>query len=343
MDQKHKNKILIRKYINQQCNAEEMVELRRLIRLPGTKALFDEVLSEGWSGVTAQGSDHLDLDNALGKFYTKLDAQQISATHVEEQVAEPVIRRMSWRRRLSYAAIWIVLIGFIAAYGIKHFTTVKQQPDLVYQETVNPNGQRAKVLLPDGSHVYLGAGSKLSYPGQFADSTREVRLEGEAFFEVTKNPEKPFIIHTQTVRTTVLGTSFRVAAFSAKPIEVEVATGKVRVDDFAGNHPQSLAVLTPGQKLSYTSGHPVLGEIEVTDVQQWKNARLVFDNKSLREIAADLERWYDIRIDFQNELKSQEKISVVLQADMPLNKIMKVLSSTAHFKFQIKDRKVIVR
>lgn len=343
MDQKNTNKILIRKYINQQCNAEEIAELRRLMKLPGTKALFDEVLSENWSGKIEQSSDEQELNETLGRFYTKLDAQQIPAANVEERAAEPAIRRINWRKRLSYAAIWVVLIGFLAGYGVRYFTSSAKQADLVYQELVNPKGQRAKIALPDGSEVYLGAGSKLYYPKQFTDSSREVKLEGEAFFEVAKNPHKPFIIHTQTVRTTVLGTSFRVAAFVNTPIEVEVATGKVRVDDFAGSQQQSLAVLTPGQKLSYTHGRPVLGEIAVADVQQWKNARLVFDNKSVKDIAADLERWYDIHIDFQDQTKSREKISVVLQADMPLHKIMKVLASTAHFKFQIKDRNVTIK
>src|SRR6202000_336004 len=95
----------------------------------------------------------------------------------------------------------------------------------------NPRGQRSVVRLSDSTIVYLGPDSKINFPGRFNGKTRELNLEGEAFFQVKKDHQHPFIIHTGDVSTTVLGTSFKITAFKGEPLTVSVATGKVRVDE----------------------------------------------------------------------------------------------------------------
>lgn len=344
MDSDHKIKSLLRKYISQHCSPEELEELKKIMLLPHARHLFDEVISEGFPGLEAeQDPDQSELEEKLQQFQLRLQQQP-----AEKPASEKGMVRSLKRRKYYYpaAAIWLVFVLGLGFYGLMKY---KEQPQLKQLHTAmrtveNPLGQRSRIILPDSSAVYLGAGSKLRMPDLFTGNTREVELEGEAFFQVTKNPKKPFIIHTGSVQTKVLGTSFKIEAFRDMPLTVSVATGKVRVDDYAGDAKgRSLAVLTPGQKITYQHGIAAAGKVDAADVASWKDARLVFRQRRLREITQELERWYAVRISYENERKAEESISISLQADVPLNSIMKVLSATGHFKYTIQGQKISIK
>lgn len=304
-----------------------------MLVLPGTQQLFDEVLSENWNGLEAETNiDQPRLDKKLKQFYDRLQEEENMQLDETDQHPAGFFGRKTY---LRFAAILAACIIGFGAYTLLQFKKTPLQEQLAVHEVVNPFGQRSKVVLPDSSEVFLGAGSKLRFPDRFTAKTREISLEGEAFFQVTKNPHKPFIIHTGTVQTKVLGTSFRIEAFKGSPLNVSVATGKVRVDDYARNQVKSLAVLLPGQKVSYTSARVILGQADIDEVRNWKDGKLVFRKASLKEITATLERWYNVKFDYRNSLKSKEEISVVLQGNEPLGKLMKVLGATGHFKYHI--------
>ena len=331
-------KALIRKYIHQDCTPAELEEIKRLLLLPETKRLFDEVLSENWTELEPeQDIEQTHLNQQLKRFYEKLETEATEKRTVTT-VAETQVRRLQFKRYLSYAAVFALFsIGLGAYYALQIKKTPSRELMVAMHETINPNGQRARIVLPDSSVVFLGAGSKLKYPERFARNTREITLSGEAFFQVSKNPHKPFIIHTGAVQTQVLGTSFKIEAFDQRLLTVAVATGKVRVDRLAAGKRESLAVLTPGQQVSYDGQQAVQGTVNVAEVQSWKDARLTFHQRKLIDITTELERWYNVKFRYKQALKSREEISVVLQADIPLNKIMKVLSATGHFQYQIED------
>ena len=184
--------------------------------------------------------------------------------------------------------------------------------------------------------------ASLIYPSRFIGNTREIDLQGEAFFEVAKNPKKPFIIHTGEIRTLVVGTSFRINAFKDKPFLVEVATGKVRMERQRANHRTSLAVLTPGQSMTWKNNHAILGQINADDVTEWKNGRLVFNGSTLKEMASVFERWYNVKVIFKHQAKAEEHITITLTANVPLSEIMEVLARTSRFQYKIRGREVII-
>lgn len=338
MDPTDHHKSLIKKYIQGDCTPAELAELQKFLSLPEAQLLFDEVLEENWTGLNAEANtDQPHLDQQLKAFYAQLHDQE--SIKLQEQ---PATRFVQLRKYLSYAAILAILVSGVGIYNALKAPKSSSVAQVVMQSVNNPKGQRARVTLPDSSEVFLGAGSKLSFPNKFVGKTREIRLEGEAFFQVTKNKHKPFIIHTGTVQTRVLGTSFKVEAFKGYPLVVAVATGRVRVDDYANHSHQSLAVLSPGQKVTYLKGAAMLATTSVTDVEGWKTARLAFEKEPLKVITAQLERWYNVNIIYNNPLKANEKISVVLHANVPLNKIMKVLGATGHFKYAINTKNVTI-
>lgn len=337
MDQAYKNKNLIRKYIQQQCTAVELEAMKALMLQSGTRELFDEVLSESWTGFPEESGQPADgLDLQLQKFYQNLEAIETDALQ-HNSIQESIPRSFFSPQYFRYAAVLALMILGFSIYQTlpSKNTPVKEQ--IAMRELNNAKGQRSKVVLPDGSTVYLGAASKLIFPEQFKSNSRTVKLEGEAFFEVSRNPNQPFIVHTGTVQTRVLGTSFKIEAFRNQALIVAVATGKVRVDQYEGTESQQLAILNPGQTVSYDQGKVNNSRISPEEINSWKDARLSFHQQPLKEISGILERWYNVSISFENRIKEKEKITVTLKADVPLHKIMKVLAATGHFKYRIDE------
>ena len=333
-------KNLIRKYISQDCTPEELEDMKKLMLLPRTAQLFDEVLAESWIGLTEEEDiDQPVLNEKLGTFYKRLEAEEGVALQ-KKDADQAVIHSIHRKRYMKYAAVLALFIFSLGTYGLLRLNKTPEKEFIAMKEIVNPNGRRSAIILPDSSEVFLGAGSKLVFPEKFAAGSREVKLEGEAFFQITKNPRRPFIIHTGLVQTKVLGTSFKIEAFKNQPLTVSVATGKVRVDDYTGHRLKSLAILTPGQQVTYVSGKAITAVTDIDNVKSWKNGRLVFNKRSLKDITTELERWYNVKITYQNKLKAKEEITVVLQASVPLRKIMEVLSATGHFHYQINEKNV---
>jgi ferric-dicitrate binding protein FerR (iron transport regulator) len=185
-------------------------------------------------------------------------------------------------------------------------------------------GTRTNLLLPDGTNVWLNAGSTLTYPANFDAPNREVNLDGEAFFDVVKNPKHPFIVHTSTMNIRVLGTSFDVKAYARdKEMETTLIRGAVEVTrKDAPDAPRIL--LKPNEKLIFHTSEdkprevpisrpiPEVNHLEVTTLQPyktqdevvetaWVRNRLEFRGDSFEELSLKLERWYNVQIRFASE------------------------------------------
>lgn len=335
------DKALIKKYLDGDCDNIELELVRDFLKQENTQQIFDEVWNEQWTdkikadNVVSNPAQNADWKN---KIHQRIDSLNPEAAVVP--IHTPFLKRIAnWQ----YAAIFAVL--FIGA-GLWVVTSKKtDEPTIIaYVEKHNANGRRTIITLPDSSTVYLGPDSKLRYAEKFSGNTREINLEGEAFFEVTKNPNKPFIIHTGVITTKVLGTSFKVEAFLNKPVIVSVSTGKVRVDRHTAGKTESIAVLVPGQTVTWneTNHLKTLGKAVVTDISGWKDGRLVFNQVPLSEIAGILERWYDVDISFNGKKTASKLMKVNLTANVPINTLMKILSVSGQFKYRIQGNHITI-
>ena len=208
-------------------------------------------------------------------------------------------RKEALARFYKYAAVLVVtiLLGTLGYYlGFRN-----QAPG--FNEIVSENKQLVnEYVLPDGSVVTLNSNSKLTFPREFKGDLREVSIEGEAFFDVKPNPEKPFVIHAGNAQVKVLGTSFNVCAYpDDETIEVIVKTGKVQVTNNRENEETEAreVYLTPGEKGTLFKQTSLLKKSVNTDPNflSWKTHDLVFDNVPLGDVIRTLEKAYHVEID----------------------------------------------
>ncbi len=204
----------------------------------------------------------------------------------------------------------------------------------------NPNGRKSKIQLPDGTTVWLNAGSTLTYPSKFTTKERVVNLDGQAFFDVIKDTLRPFRVNSSGLITTALGTSFDVDAYSAQNDEIKVSlvSGKVSIEN---KSLKTKNTTLPGEQLVYSikNQKSKIRSFDLKEVVAWKDQILYFKNASLPEVVTRLERWYGVKIHLKN--KPTKKWN--LTGEFKKQKIARVLdrlSFIENFEYEIKGKTI---
>ena len=213
---------------------------------------------------------------------------------------------------------------------------------VAYNTLSIPLGAEYCVMLPDNTKVFLNSGSELRYPVAFNNNSREVFLQGEAYFEVVKNAEAPFVVKTDLGDIKVLGTQFNVKCYPEEPvIATTLVSGKVSFT----NPALSPATLRPGQQLTYKKGadRAVLRPVNVRNYVGWRENLLVFQSEPLENIMQVLSRWYDIQIIFENDRLKQLEFSGNLDKYTDIKTFFRLFEMGADVRFEIDDRTVYVR
>ena len=205
---------------------------------------------------------------------------------------------------------------------------------------VTKSGQKLRLTLPDGTTVVLNSESTLTYSTPFSPHDREVSLVGEAFFDVVKNPDKPFIVHSASVTTRVLGTSFNVRSYPNEPEStVSVVTGKVQVSDGAGQE-ASLSPHTQGV-FNLSKRQLLVTPFEVQGVVGWKDGLILFEKTSLGEVFSRLERWYGVHIKVQDKEVLEGEYTGRYE-NASLEKVLKGIGFASGFTYRIEEKEVII-
>lgn len=323
---------LLARYMQGKCTAEEIRLVKEFLLQPQWQQALDELLEEDFKNFEADIPEE-----GLSTEWNK---------RFHEKYIDPPARPL-WRSPwLGYAAACVLMFSIGLYFFNAGKVPGKKEDTIVMLEKINPKGQRSKLLLPDSSVVYLGSESRLRFPEKFGTGNREVSLAGEAFFEITKDRAHPFIIHTGPVQTKVLGTSFKISAFEGKRLTVSVATGKVSVArKIAGNSAlQSLAVLTPGQEVNWNPRTQLtnVNPVDVAGVRDWKDGTMTFVAASLGDIAEDLERWYNVKINFGDMRIRDYHVSLIIKGADPLNHALEIICNTTHLNYKIKGDIIII-
>ena len=212
--------------------------------------------------------------------------------------------------------------------------------EIVYNTIVVPRGGEYKLELADGTLVWLNSDSELRYPVKFAGSQRDVWLKGEGYFEVSKNPEKPFRVVVDDMIVKVLGTSFNINAYKDRGnILTTLVSGKVDIQDMSG---KSLVVMSPNQQVDFRHGKISVQEVDVTRFVSWIDGKFYFNDMTLENIMSQLQRWYDIEVFFVDEELKSYPFTGVIRRDFTAGQIFEIIEKTTRLKFNVRGKCVTV-
>lgn len=200
-----------------------------------------------------------------------------------------------------------------------------------------PRGQDYHLTLADGTQVWMNAESRLEFPDRFNGNTREVRLKGEAYFEVKKDAKRPFVVHTDYLTTRVLGTAFNVRAYSRRDASVTLVSGRVQV-----NSGDLTKVLSPGEQAALAGSQLAVKAVDTYPITQWKEGFFYFDNQSLLFIMRELARWYGVNVSFDDTSKMQVRLHFVVERSKSLREAVANLNALGVVHAEVDGNMVII-
>ncbi|TXE13693.1 FecR family protein [Algoriphagus aquimarinus] len=251
----------------------------------------------------------------------------------KEKDSKSIFGKWIWK-----AAILLLLCG--GGYGLLSVLPDKETETFLGAGLyTNDIGKVSTFFLPDGTKVWLSTGSQVEYAEDFPKN-RQVRLSGEAFFEVVRNPDFPFVITTGKISTQVLGTSFNLKSYENAGVELSVYSGKVKF--FNQKSKLDSAILLKGEKVTWTSEKGI-SDIELFDIEQlpdWRQGKISFDNAGIDVIQSTLERWYKVDIKIEGKGRNCHYSGEFTQAS--LEQILETLSYALNLTYKINDTNVTI-
>jgi ferric-dicitrate binding protein FerR (iron transport regulator) len=331
--------ILISKKLSGEASAKELSELRI------------------WQNANAQNREEirnitLALQLSKGKFSTERKPavlvkiwQKIETEEKQKIVNTSRYAKVNLKRWLSIAATLIVLVS-VATY---YFTSIPSDVPIVLEKSEmavksNPAGQKSKVFLPDGSIVWLNSESSITYEKEFNSQFRRVNLQGEAYFEVNKDAERPFVVFTGSLSTTALGTAFNIHAFNEENITVSLTSGRVNVETINIEGENTGFIINAGEGVVYNAAAESkidLIKIDTDKVKMWKDGLLELKDASLAQTIEELERWYGVDIVCVNEPIKNWNANGLFDNEY-LDNVLRSLSFSQNFEYEIIGKNVNV-
>lgn len=315
---------IVEKYIRGNISEEEYNELQQQIQNDSDSSVGD-MLNECWQ-------------KDLNIHVMPRAAKERTRRLINEKIKKDM-RRVWFKRASTIAASILIPILIISTvYFYKEMDHYKQIPNIV---SVN-KGQRAGITLPDGTIVHLNSESKLTYTPDFNGKLREVVLEGEAFFEVTPNKEKPFIVKTSVFDVEVLGTSFNVSVYNDENIvETALMEGKVKLT--MQGCPSKPVYLTPSQKFIYSRSdrQGTISIMEGDTELAWKQGILAFNAEPLEEVFRKIERWYGVTMHYDKESLVNDNFTGQFKM-ISIQEMMNILRMHYNLKFKIENNDIYI-
>ncbi|MGV8137118.1 MAG: FecR family protein [Mangrovibacterium sp.] len=316
---------MLRLYLQNRYSLETEEKVQEwLAKNPETEEL-EQASKEYWDSISSRKD--VSTFKALKRINTKI------GIHSEE-------KKTVWLRTFSrVAAIFILLIGI---GGVWFYLQHRKNPVMV--EISAAYGETKQVTLPDQTKVWLNAGSSLKYPSEFNQKVRSVHLTGEAFFSVTKNQSKPFVVETKSLAVRVLGTKFNLKAYPNEHQTVAtLQEGKIEVQTENRQKQQ----LTPNEQLVYNSETSTLKVVKVNpeDILDWKSGNLLFSEAPLGEILQTLERRFNISFDTDKSIDLlTERYTIRFEREETPEQILQILSDMSEdFSYSLKSGQIILK
>ncbi|GAB3658966.1 FecR family protein [Echinicola sediminis] len=317
---------------------EEIATARKMLLNMTQKVahISEEEIADLWEEIDQELNADMDSETPshhLNKRSVPLNSASVIAQYDMTKV------KKTWPQWQRVAAILLCCFGLSLLFNFFGMQEVPiENVTLVYTEFNTPPGVKSSISLSDGSIVKLNSGSKIRYVKDFTAGKREVFLEGEAFFDVAKDANRPFTVHTGKTSTTALGTSFNIRSYEGEAREVSLLTGKVVVID---STLKKKVFLLSGQGVEVNPQEKKMDEFRFDEeaVTAWMNKKIIFEKTPIDEMVRTLENWYGVKIHIGKKPGESLLVSGVFRNET-LSNILQGLSYTARFEYQIKDSSV---
>jgi ferric-dicitrate binding protein FerR (iron transport regulator) len=355
---------LIKRHLTNEISPQEREQLLQLINEhEDLKQLYQTLYAQR---VFSSNEDKVQAQQAYASHFAQMQINNAFKEGTTLQEPQPArIVTMKRRESFKWVAAGIVLITFLS---FLYWQNESQSGERSLGNVIaTKKGSKSQVTLPDGTRVWLNADSRLAYAGDFQGTIREISLTGEAFFDVAKDPNRPFVIHANSIDIKVLGTSFNLRSYAGESTtETALLHGKIEVT--LHNQPDNKIVLKPNEKLvvsnTISSGiediaddkkrvgqteTPMLTLSKIRYVNKdslpteayWVQNKLAFDNEIFEKVVSKIERWYNVRVIIKNEHLKEKHFTGYFE-DNSLEDVMEALHISGGLNYQIMPGKVII-
>lgn len=329
---------LITKVISKEATASEIEDLQEWINKDRVNKLIFDDFQEVWNktAVFDSGSNE---ENGIHYLRQRLFFS-------DEKTHTPIIAIKSRNKILKWqyvkVAASILFIGLTAAFLYLNLSPVAVK----YKTLAMPYGKKGTLHLSDGSTLEVNSGTKISFPEKFSDDKRLLKIEGEAFFEIAKDKSRPFIIEAGELEIQVIGTSFNLKSYkNEEVIELGVKTGSVSITNrtLSDSSLSNIFYLEPGELISFNVLDNTFEKkkVDIDLLTSWTHETLVFNNKNLSEVAAMLQRWYNIPVKLENDMLKKCEFMGEYK-DESLQNILEALKFSIGIEYVIKDKEVSI-
>lgn len=351
--------VLLGKKLNKEATDEELSELEDLIRRESIQPYLLELLQEIWMKKAAE--DELQLEERWEHIAERLN------TAPESPYEEAPESSQKWfiGRRIAVAAALTGAILLTVWFGYRNYNSRPLQASVAEEQDsiiMVRNGERKRFVLPDGTQVNLNSGSRLRFRKNFGIQNREIWLNGEAFFDVSKDASHPFMVNTNRMTIRVLGTAFNVKSYNTmEDIETTVLEGKVEVS--LKESKEKKVILLPNEKISLKN-NAIIKDIqpnqsvssikyEVQTVKAannetmpeeavWVKEKLAFTNEAFDIVALKMERWHNVKFYFANEKLKDLRLNGDFD-NVSIDETMHILQMMVHFKYEMTGNNIYIR
>ncbi|MCG8311379.1 MAG: DUF4974 domain-containing protein [Cytophagales bacterium] len=247
--------------------------------------------------------------------------------------------------KIAASLLLVGIIGYAITWVLNNPGSSILATEISMVTKENSVGRKSVIYLPDGSKVHLNSESKITYPDVFSDTCRLIYLQGEAHFEVRKDPSRPFTVRTGDIAVTALGTEFNVMNFVDEPhICVALESGRVVVNEIADKQKGDKIYLDPGNGVSYLKGENTFFPVRAIDLQYvlaWKDGNIIYKKADLKTVLKSLQRWYGVTIHVGNMPDYKWSYSAEFR-DQSLQNVLESMSFSQNFNYSIEGKKVVI-
>lgn len=342
---------LLESYLDNTCSESEMQEFFDLLKRAENEPEVKHILNDYWKEIPDEGNRRLVIPENDEEWFREIQSQALGREGI------PAGNKFHSRNRrklslLSYShkySQWIkvaAILIFSVLLSLFYFTVTEKETieEVAYTVKTPGPGEKIRFTLSDGTQVHLNSESKLEYPVRFGEDKREVRLEGEAYFVVARDVERPFRVQTGKLTTRVLGTSFNVRSYQdGSDVQVAVSTGTVAFTDSNLQDDEEQVILEANQWARYNneSNSFITGSGDVAVLTAWNEGVLLYHDKALSEVASQLERWYGVSISFEND-EIKDCVIRGEHRDETLVNVLEAITYAFDMTYHIEGRKVML-